>query len=155
VNQTEGVGAPSVRPARRDELSRLVELFEYGSLVAGKEDRSDLTPYEEAWEDIDAHGGLLVAELDGDVVGVCQLIVFRHLQSRGGLCAEVESVHVHPDHRGHGIGHVLMRAAIERARALGCYRIQLTSNLARTEAHRFYESLGFTPSHQGFKLALD
>jgi GNAT superfamily N-acetyltransferase len=148
-------GAPSVRPAQRHELSRLVELFEYGTLVAGREDRSDLASYEAAWDEIAAHGGLLVAELDGEVVGVCQLIVFRHLQSHGGLCAEVESVHVHPDHRGHGIGHVLMRGAIERARELGCYRIQLTSNLVRTEAHRFYESLGFTPSHQGFKLALD
>jgi GNAT superfamily N-acetyltransferase len=90
----------------------------------------------------------------GELVGVCQLIVFRHLQNRGGLCAEVESVHVHPDHRGHGIGGVLMRAAVQRARELGCYRIQLTSNKARPEAHRFYERLGFEPSHRGFKLKL-
>jgi GNAT superfamily N-acetyltransferase len=48
-----------------------------------------------------------------------------------------------------------MRAAIEQARALGCYRVQLTSNEARHDAHRFYEHLGFTPSHRGFKLALD
>ena len=48
-----------------------------------------------------------------------------------------------------------MRAAIEQARALGCYRVQLTSNEVRHDAHRFYEHLGFTPSHRGFKLALD
>ena len=49
------------------------------------------------------------------MVGVCQLIVFRHIQSHGALCAEIESVHVHPDQRGHGVGHILMEAAIERA----------------------------------------
>ena len=62
---------------------------------------------------------------------------------RGGLCAEIESVHVHPDHRGTGVGGALLRDAIDRARGLGCYRVQLTSNVARPDAHRFYERLGF------------
>jgi GNAT superfamily N-acetyltransferase len=106
--------------------------------------------------DIDRSGSaLLVAELDGEVVGVCQLIVFRHIQAGGGRCAEIESVHVHPDRRGLGIGTALLRHAIERARALGCYRVQLTSNTVREDAHRFYGSLGFVPSHVGFKLSLD
>lgn len=48
-----------------------------------------------------------------------------------------------------------MGAVIDRARALGCYRIQLTSNHARHDAHRFYVGLGFEASHQGFKLMLD
>ena len=62
--------------------------------------------------------------------GSASSIVFRHLQARGGLCAELESVHVHPDHRGAGVGGALVREAIARARALGCYRVQLTSNAA-------------------------
>jgi GNAT superfamily N-acetyltransferase len=76
------------------------------------------------------------------------------LQSRGGLCAEIESVHVRADRRGRGIGRLLMVAAIDRARDLGCYRVQLTSNQARPEAHRFYEGLGFEASHIGFKRTL-
>ncbi len=146
---------PLVRAARADDVERVVQLIDFGSLVPGKEQPSQLAPYAAALAEIeDGPGGVLVAELDGEVVGVCQLIVFRHLQSRGGLCAEIESVHVHPEHRGRGIGHVLMEAAIGRARDLGCYRVQLSSNLARPEAHRFYVSLGFEPSHRGFKLAL-
>jgi GNAT superfamily N-acetyltransferase len=154
---TQPVGAtPQIRAARRDDLMRIVEIFELGSLVPGKELPSDPRPYEAAWPEIDGGpGGLLVAEVDGVVVGACQLIVFRHFQSRGGRCAEIESVHVHPEHRGHGIGHALVQAAIEKARELGCYRIQLTSNLERVDAHRFYESLGFTASHRGFKRSLD
>lgn len=74
---------------------------------------------------------------------------------RGGLCAEIESVHVHPDHRGGGVGGALIHDAVARARALGCYRVQLTSNTARPDAHRFYERLGFVPSHIGFKLPLE
>jgi GNAT superfamily N-acetyltransferase len=143
-----------VRDATNHDIGRIVELLALGSLVEGKEDGRNLTPYVAALAEINqCPGGVLVAEVGGQVIGVCQLIVFRHLQSHGALCAEIESVHVHPDQRGHGIGHILMRAAIERARDLGCYRVQLTSNLARTDAHRFYEALGFAPSHQGFKLA--
>jgi GNAT superfamily N-acetyltransferase len=144
-----------VRAATASDLSRIVELFEHGSLVPGKEDPADLAPYAAALAEITGGAGdVLVAEVEGEVVGVCQLIVFRHLQSKGALCAEVESVHVHPDWRGQGIGRVLMLAVIEQARALGCYRVQLTSNHARPDAHRFYAALGFTPSHQGFKLTL-
>ena len=99
-------------------------------------------------------GAVLVAELDGEVVGVCQLIVFRHLQASGGRCAEIESVHVHPDHRGAGVGAALSRDASTGPVALGCYRVQLTSNTARPDAHRFYERLGFVPSHVGFKMRL-
>jgi GNAT superfamily N-acetyltransferase len=146
-------GAFVVREATEEDLPRIVELLGHGSLVEGKEDPTDLAPYRGALAEITrGPGAVLVAEIDGLVLGVCQLIVFRHLQNRGGLCAEVESVHVHPDERGHGIGGVLMRAVVEQARQLGCYRVQLTSNNARPEAHRFYERLGFEPSHRGFKL---
>jgi GNAT superfamily N-acetyltransferase len=154
-------GSPShavgIRPATAGDLARIVEIFEFGSLVEGKEDPNDLSPYEAALVDIaGGPGAVLVAEAeaDGEVVGVCQLIIFRHLQARGGLCAEVESVHVHPGWRGRGIGRLLLQAALQRARDLGCYRLQLTSNQARPAAHRFYESLGLEPSHLGFKLPL-
>jgi GNAT superfamily N-acetyltransferase len=144
-----------VRDAVEEDIPRIVELFTHGSLVEGKEDPAELGPYRSALAEIDrGPGAVLVAEVQGQLVGVCQLIVFRHLQNRGGLCAEVESVHVHPDQRGHGIGTILMRAAVQRAGELGCYRVQLTSNNARPEAHRFYERLGFEPSHRGFKMNL-
>jgi GNAT superfamily N-acetyltransferase len=144
-----------VRNATEADLERIVELFEHGALVEGKEDPADLSPYRAALSEVaQGPGRVLVAEVGGEVVGVCQLIVFRHLQARGGRCAEVESVHVHPDRRGQGIGRVLMAAALDEARALGCYRLQLTSNNARPEAHRFYRRLGFEASHHGFKLML-
>jgi GNAT superfamily N-acetyltransferase len=145
-----------VRPATEADLGRIVELFELGALVEGKEDGENLEPYAAALAEVaDQRGGILVAEVQHLVVGVCQLVVFRHLQARGGLCAEVESVHVHPVWRGQGIGATLMEYAVAEARRLGCYRIQLTSNNARPEAHRFYERLGFERSHQGFKLLLE
>jgi GNAT superfamily N-acetyltransferase len=156
MSRSDLSGEVLIRQARADDIPRIVELFVHGSLVDGKEDPADLAPYRAALAEIVQGGGqVLVAELGDDVVGVCQLIVFRHLQSKGGLCAEVESVHVHPERRGSGIGRVLMEAAITRARELGCYRVQLTSNKTRHAAHRFYAALGFEASHQGFKLILD
>jgi GNAT superfamily N-acetyltransferase len=144
-----------VRDAAEGDLAFMVGLLADGSLEEGKEDAANLAPYRAAFDQIaQAPGALLVAESDGRVIGVCQLLVFRHLQAQGGLCAEVESVHVHSDHRGRGIGHQLMQTAMQRAHDLGCYRLQLTSNSVRKDAHRFYESLGFLPSHQGFKVKL-
>jgi GNAT superfamily N-acetyltransferase len=147
-----------VRPAGMPDLARIVEMMRLGAIPGGApstEDPKDLHPYRSALGEIDASGGsVLVAELSGEVVAACELIVFRHLQARGGRCAEIESVHVHPDHRSSGVGSELVRHAIERARGLGCYRVQLTSDTARPDAHRFYERLGFSPSHVGFKMFL-
>jgi GNAT superfamily N-acetyltransferase len=82
------------------------------------------------------------------------LVVFRHFQRLGGLCGEIESMHVHPEFRSKGIGAQLLAAAIEVARQAGCYRVQLTSNLRRPDAHRFYTGHGFDPSHVGFMQVL-
>jgi GNAT superfamily N-acetyltransferase len=116
-----------------------------------------MAPYRAALDEItaDPTATVLVAEEDGVVVGMCQVITFRHLQQTGGRCAEIESMHVDGRNRGHGIGTILLAAAIEWARAQGCYRVQLTSNKARTDAHRFYLRNGFEASHEGFKLYLD
>jgi GNAT superfamily N-acetyltransferase len=142
-----------------DDLGRIVELLRLGAVPGGPpsaENPADLSPYRAALDEIArGDGAVLVAEVDGALVGVCQLIVFRHLQARGGRCAEIESVHVHPDHRGAGIGTILLTTAMDRARDLGCYRVQLTSNAARPDAHRFYERLGMLPTHIGFKLLLE
>jgi GNAT superfamily N-acetyltransferase len=131
-------------------------LLEFGALVDGKEEWTDGSAYSSALEEIRTTPGcdVLVAEADGEVVGTCQLIVFRHLQARGGRCAEIESMHVHPDYRGRGIGSQLLAASVDAARQTGCYRIQLTSNRQRPDAHRFYEREGLTASHVGFKLLL-
>jgi GNAT superfamily N-acetyltransferase len=145
----------TVRVATADDAGRLAELLHGGALTA-KEDPGDAGPYADALDEIIATPGndVLVAELDGRLVGMCQLLVFRHIQERGGRCAEVESVHVDAALRSTGVGTALMADVVERARAAGCYRVQLTSNLARPDAHRWYARLGFTGSHTGFKRYL-
>ena len=95
-----------------------------------------------------------MAEGEGRVLGVLQLTFIRHVGYRGGRVAQIENVIVAPEARSRGVGSVLMQEAIARARAAGCFRVQLTSNNARTRAHVFYERLGFLRSHQGMKLAL-
>ena len=145
-----------IRRATDADLPRIVEILAGGSVPGvPSPEGGDMALYRSALHEInEGVGAVLVAQLGDEVVGVCQLIVFRHLHRRGGLCAEIESVHVHPEHRGDGIGSTLVGEAVERARALGCYRVQLTSNRVRNDAHRFYERLGFVPSHVGYKLML-
>ena len=145
-----------IRRAVDADLPRIVELLA-GGTVPGvpSPEGGDIALYRSALHEInEGVGAVLVAQLGDEVVGVCQLIVFRHIHRRGGLCAEIESVHVQAEHRSAGIGAALVGKAIEQARALGCYRVQLTSNRARDDAHRFYERLGFVPSHVGYKLML-
>ena len=146
-----------IRSATLADLASAIELIVGGALGPTDDDPSDLAPYVEALHVIQASSDgsdVLVAEVDGRVVGVCQLIVFRHLMHRGRRCAEIEAVHVEAALRSRGIGTLLLAEAVGRARAAGCYRVQLTSNIARHDAHRFYERLGFVSSHRGFKLQL-
>ena len=104
--------------------------------------------------DADPRNELIVADDDGTVVGTCQLTFIPALSRGGGERMTIESVHVRGDLRGRGIGRAMMVWALDRARERGCRLAQLTSDKRRTDAHRFYEGLGFTASHVGMKLTL-
>jgi GNAT superfamily N-acetyltransferase len=77
-----------------------------------------------------------------------------NLSHVGRPYALVEDVVVDAAMRGQGYGEALMQRAIELARAGGCYKLALTSNKARADAHRFYQRLGFKATHEGFRIDL-
>lgn len=144
-----------VREAVPGDAAAVAGLLLGGSLTPGAERADQPERYASAIAELgEGPGALLVAEVRGEVVGVCQLLIFRHLQHAGGRCAELESFHVAEAHRSRGIGAALLAEAERRAEAAGCYRVQLTSNLRRPDAHRFYEAHGFVGSHRGFKKSL-
>lgn len=97
---------------------------------------------------------LIVAERDGDVVGTMQISFIPGMPRFGMTRGMLENVHIRADQRGNGLGSQMVQWAIERCREAGCGMVQLTSNKARLDAHRFYRKLGFTESHEGFKLLL-
>lgn len=147
--------APVIRVAVPSDARAIARLLVAGSLSPEVERPGEVERYAEALAELaEGRGAVLVAELDGEVVGVCQLITFRHIQHAGARCAELESFHVAEEHRSKGIGAAMLEELEQRASDLGCYRIQLTSNLRRPDAHRFYEAHGYTGSHRGFKKSL-
>lgn len=99
----------------------------------------------------DPNQQLLVGELDGRVVATVQVTLMRMLSADGGLYCQVEAVRTQAALRGEGIGRRLMAHVEDEARRRGAARIQLTSNRVRTDAHRFYERLGYEASHVGMK----
>lgn len=126
-------------------------------LGSKRESPDDLSVYQDAFAAIDADPNqfLAVAENDaGEVVGTLQLSFIPTLSRRGAVRALVEAVRVRADQRGSGLGGELMKWSIEEARRRGCALVQLTSDVSRTDAHRFYLRLGFEQSHAGFKLTL-
>ncbi len=154
-----GDGSPLIRAATEADLPRIVELIHLGAVGGnGAEDLGPPLPgsYYEAFRSFERfpHARVMVAEIGGTVVGTLQFHVLPSLSHRALPTAEVESVHVAESFRGQRIGEAMMSWAIGEARRLGCKRLQLTSNKARVDAHRFYERLGFEKSHEGMKLNL-
>ncbi|WP_433324802.1 N-acetyltransferase family protein [Spirillospora sp. CA-294931] len=139
-----------IRTATRDDLPALLALITEGDGEVGPD-------HERAFASIDAdpRNELLVLDDAGTVVGCLQATYIPGLGRRGAERVLLEAVRVRPDRRGAGLGRHLIVQALERARLRGCALAQLTSHKRRTEAHRFYTSLGFEPTHDGFKRALD
>ncbi|CAO3448398.1 GCN5-related N-acetyltransferase [Azospirillum argentinense] len=150
--------ALTFRTARRDDVPEIVRLTADDALSTGGDVYAEpLDPlYWDAFDRMAAQPGnsIVLAELDGRIVGCFQFTVTHGLARRGAARATVEAVKVDGALRGQGIGSAMMRHAIALARAEGCVMVQLTSQTRRTDAHRFYERLGFRASHVGMKLML-
>jgi GNAT superfamily N-acetyltransferase len=145
-----------IRRATEHDVPAIVAMLADDALGATREDTADLGAYLAAFGRIDAdpHQHLAFATVDGKPAGTLQLTIVQGLSRHGMRRAIIESVRVHRDLRGQGLGSELIEWAIERARELGAGIVQLTSDASRTDAHRFYENLGFTRSHVGFKMSL-
>ncbi|MBC7900571.1 MAG: GNAT family N-acetyltransferase [Saprospiraceae bacterium] len=146
------------RQATREDLPEIIRMLADDVLGSTRERYETPLPttYVKAFEEIDEdkNNELIVAALDGAVIGTLQLTFTPSISFQGGKRATVESVRVDEKYRGHGIGREMMLWAIERAKEKKCISMQLTTNSDRKDAHRFYESLGFTGTHLGMKLKL-
>ncbi|KOU06213.1 GNAT family N-acetyltransferase [Streptomyces californicus] len=145
-----------IRPVTADDLASVVAMLADDPLGAQRESPDDLTPYEEALQRLtdDPNQHVVVAVREGRVVGTLQLTIVPGLSRRGATRSIIEGVRIHGDERGSGLGTQLIQWAVDESRRQDCRLVQLTSDVTREDAHRFYERLGFTASHLGFKLAL-
>ena len=151
--------APVFRRASREDVPAIVRMLASDALGAAREALESPLPgsYYDAFEaiDRDANNELVVAQLEGRIIGVLQITFIPYMTYRGGWRALIEGVRVDSNVRSRGICRELFTWAIERARQRGCHLVQLTSDKARPDAIRFYENLGFVASHEGLKLHLN
>lgn len=148
-----------LREARRDDVPAIVALLVDDQLGASRDwarTDADLQPYLHAFDLLEADSAhlLLVAVDSGQVVATMQLSFIPGLARRGALRAQIEAVRVRQDYRSRGLGAAMFGWAIDESRRRGCALVQLTTDKSRSDAHRFYERLGFVASHEGLKLAL-
>lgn len=148
----------TIREAREADLPALIALFAADPL-GGHGDTSDPSAFENYLAAFNAIAvspdqTLYAAELAGEVVGTFQTMITTTLTGRGSSSMIIEAVQTRSDLRGQGIGARMVEYCITEAKRRDVRLVQLTSNAARKDAHRFYARLGFKPSHLGFKMAL-
>ena len=156
------------RRATELDLPSLIKLLAEDKLGKLREDTSSPMnqKYIEAFKaiDNDANNELIVAlvnaaevdeaEVDETLVGMLQITFIPYLTHIGSRRCLIEGVRVSEAFRGKGLGTRLFQWAIQRAKEMNCDIVQLTSNKQRPDAIRFYESLGFAATHEGFKMNL-
>jgi GNAT superfamily N-acetyltransferase len=147
--------APIVREAVPEDLARLLVLMHQLSANGARPEAEvqSITPtHAAALAELRCTPNyhLLVLEDAGEVRGTCSVYVLPNLSHGAAPWCIVENVVVDEAYRSRGYGEHLMAEAERIARDAGCYRVSLMSNLRRRDAHRFYERIGFDPSHQGF-----
>ncbi|MGY3690638.1 GNAT superfamily N-acetyltransferase [Bradyrhizobium sp. USDA 3240] len=146
------------RKAQSADLPAIIALLANDVLGQQREDASSPPNprYVDAFEAIlaDPHQLLVVATLDDEVIGTLQLSFIPGIARLGAWRGQIEAVRIAETHRSSGVGQQMFEWVIAQCKARGCDLVQLTTDKARPDAHRFYERLGFVGSHLGYKLML-
>ena len=152
------MSALAFRDADLAELPQIVALLADDALGAGRENAALplAQGYLDAFAAIAASPDqrLVVAVEAGRLVGTLQLSFIPGISKMGAWRGQIEGVRVIADRRDAGLGARLIDWAVAQCRARGCRTVQLTTDKSRLDAHRFYERLGFKPTHLGYKLDL-
>ena len=141
VRTTRKVVARPARPEERTEVARLLAQLGY-----------DVDPAAVDTAILDGEG-VLVAELDGEVVGLLTYDSRRQLH-RNGTVTTIDALVVDETRRSAGIGAALIDRLVGLAREEGSESIELHSHLSRTAARRFYERAGFELTSNSFRRVL-
>jgi GNAT superfamily N-acetyltransferase len=146
--------ALTIREATEADLPRILDLY----LASDIGDSESFTPAEAAaqlalFRQYPSFR-LFVALADNKVIGTYQLLIMHNMAKRGKKSGIVEDVAVDPAHQGKGIGRAMMHHALDECRRAGCYKLTLSSNLRREDAHRFYDALGFQRHGYSFRMEL-
>lgn len=146
------------RRATRADLEAIVDMLVDDKIGAMREDGSRPlnARYIAGFEavDRDPNQYLAVVEEAGKVIGSLQITFIPSVSRLGMWRGQIEGVRIATARRGEGLGHKMLEWAIEQCRQRGCELVQLTMDKTRTDSRRFYESLGFKASHDGFKMDL-
>ena len=150
-----------LRRATAADLGAIMRLLSDDAVSASRGDvaaDSDTGAYAAALAELvddPANELVVVEDAAGLVVATMQLTRIPGMSRRGSCRLLIEAVRVGSALRSGGIGSAMMRWTTDvAAPAVGATLVQLTSDEARTDAHRFYERLGFVGSHRGFKYAV-
>ncbi len=149
----------TMRAARETDLAAIVALLADDPLGHEREDPSLplALRYLDAFRAIQSDRNQMLAvavDTNDVVVGTLQLTFMPGIARMGAWRGQIEAVRIARDHRGSGLGELMMKWAISQCRSRCCGLVQLTTDKTRPDAHRFYERLGFADSHLGYKLKL-
>lgn len=153
-----GLKQLTFRRAVAADLATIVGLLADDVLGGSRETvrAEDADRYRNAFSEIEADGNqfLCVVEDGSEIVGTFQLTIIPGLSRGGSKRAQIEAVRVSRSRRNEQIGEAMFQWAIDYSRLRGCTFMQLTTDKQRPDAHRFYDRLGFEPTHIGYKLRL-
>jgi len=145
-----------IRKAKIPDLDQVIHLLYDDGLGRDRESISNkykqkyLSVFSELLES--KYFDIFVMEINNEIIGFYQIMYLPHISFKGSKRGQVESVRIRSDSRRSGLGTKLMKHAIEVAGDNGCSILQLTSNKKRKEIGKFYKNLGFSPTHDGYKL---
>ncbi len=141
------------REALREDLPSILELYKQLNPLDGETENA-----EAIWAGIRSDGKIryFVASDGGRAVAACFICIIPNLSRGGRPIAFIENVVTDAGHRRMGLGRKVMEMAVSFARKNGCYKAVLQSGNKRTEAHAFYEAIGFDgTSKKAFEMRFD
>lgn len=144
--------APYIRRATEDDLPEILALYTLAGITSDV--AFTLAEAKQHFAHLESYPDykIYVAQQKDTLVGTYELLIMDNLAKKGARGAIVEDVAVHPMYQGQGIGRQMMQHAMHMARQRQCYKLVLSSNLKRQDAHRFYEKLGFVQHGLSFRI---
>lgn len=141
-----------IRAATADDLPDVLRL--YAENEDSPEDVLSLAEATAIWQRYREYPNyrLFVASVDREIAGTFALLIMDNLAHRGAKSGVVEDVIVATQFQKRGIGKQMMHFAIDQCAQFGCYKLSLSSNAKRTQAHAFYEALGFARHGYSFSV---